>query len=514
MTTSVPDSHPAPNRRQYLQFAIVLALGAIALALPRFILTRVEVYCVLAWIWPAMFLYAVYLAHSRKQAWIVFAVFTLAMMTRFYMLFTYDPDQPVLSIAVGPLLGLIIAVFSHVPMQLSRLVNKHVNGIIGSLFFPSAYLCFMLIMEALGLHDEFSPATSQFYNPAIRQIASLVGFHGICFIMLWMANCLAMLFSSHLAKRNVIASICCAAVIVTCNIYCICRSSAVPADPVTVRAAMVTGPKVEYIDGEFQPLPVEDNIASLEKAAGTASENGAEILVSCEEAYMFNEPDDQLFLKAASETARKYNIHLFLGIASGSTEAEEAPYRNYCVLIDKTGKPLFEYDKHILVPIAETGYYKTGPGILPKAEIELSGQPTKVTACICYDGNFPRYLLSMEPDSAVLLEPAWDWDAVRDIQTSVFGLRAIEHGTTLIKSTRDGYMFISDPYGRIWCKEDALEIGDETVVVADAPLIPVITVYQRIGKYLDFVYPLLGIIITVIWITRRKAEKRKPAPVT
>jgi apolipoprotein N-acyltransferase len=53
--------------------------------------------------------------------------------------------------------------------------------------------------------------------------------------------------------------------------------------------------------------------------------------------------------------------------------------------------------------------------------------------------------------AAVMLVPAWDFDyldAWMEARTTV--VRGIENGYAVVRSSREGFLTVSDAYGRIW----------------------------------------------------------------
>ena len=481
----------------------MLAAGCAAIALLRVFQSDPTAACILSIVWPFCILYAVYAAHTRAQKWITAAAFTAVMVFRYLRVFYGEQDIRLMTDLASVALAIVTALMIFGIMRLSRAFLKKLPNFAGLLFLPSAFLCIMLIMENIHFSDSLLFGVGQFFNPVLRPLAGIIGYHGVTFILLLLINAIVFMLYGRSARKCVSALIVCAVFIIAGAVYGAVRNKGKTEGVPVIRVALATG--TNTLDNYFEndPVsPVKGNLESIERLASASAANGADLLVFSEEAYGLWDTEHEQFKKAAGEISGKYRLPMLVGEEIAYSGDEEAG--NRCFLTD--GNVVAEYDKNTLVPFVENEQIEFGYNGQPQnAKIEANGREINTAFSICYEYNYARYIMIITPDTELLLAPSWDWDTVARAQTAEAGFRAVENGIPIVKSTMNGYMFAVDAFGNVLCEEKTGENEQEHLTFADVPLNASPTVYSIIGETLELLYPiLLAAVIAVRIVKGRK----------
>jgi apolipoprotein N-acyltransferase len=189
---------------------------------------------------------------------------------------------------------------------------------------------------------------------------------------------------------------------------------------------------------------------------------------------------DPKFAARAERIARDSGASFLVGVVEWRRDAENhmLPY-NSAVLLDASGKRVFQYDKIHLVPfgeyvplrrwlkfaeslVAEVGDFRAGTayvtGELPDEpapwEMRTPGPPHKFGVSICYEAIFPNEVRQFVANGAELLinvsNDGWlGRSAGPDQHLAMARVRAVENRRWLLRATNNGYTVAIDPYGRI-----------------------------------------------------------------
>ena len=89
-------------------------------------------------------------------------------------------------------------------------------------------------------------------------------------------------------------------------------------------------------------------------------------------------------------------------------------------------------------------------------------------------------------DAGVMLVPAWDFGDDAWMAANMTKLRGVENGYTVVRSSRDGLLSVSDPYGRMLALAESAPYPG-TSLLTEANVGPrVATIYTRIGDALGW----------------------------
>jgi apolipoprotein N-acyltransferase len=124
---------------------------------------------------------------------------------------------------------------------------------------------------------------------------------------------------------------------------------------------------------------------------------------------------------------------------------------------------------------------------------------------ICKDMHFAQFGRRFASrDAAVMLVPAWDFERDKFYAMHVTKMRGIESGFSIVRSSRDGLLTITDAYGRVVEAADS-EPMPGTALVTKATFGPRVgTVYARVGDALGWLcLALLPLMVGGLFVPRR-----------
>jgi apolipoprotein N-acyltransferase len=143
-----------------------------------------------------------------------------------------------------------------------------------------------------------------------------------------------------------------------------------------------------------------------------------------------------------------------------------------------------------------SGGYSSGAGV---KTIALPFGPA-VGPLICYEIIFPDEVVASDskPQWLVnLTDDSWFGPWVGPYQhLGIARVRAVEEGLPVIRSANTGVSAIIDPYGRV---VSSLGLDEEGVVDGSLPVALSMTLYERVGDVLFFVFLLLTAIVGRNW---------------
>ncbi|MEY2883313.1 MAG: hypothetical protein RL490_1037 [Pseudomonadota bacterium] len=160
------------------------------------------------------------------------------------------------------------------------------------------------------------------------------------------------------------------------------------------------------------------------------------------------------------------------------------------------------YVKQHLVPGLEDGFAAGNAPLIVSTPVARSG------IAICKDMHFPTLGREYAGGRAkLMLVPALDFDVDDRSAMAMTVMRGIEGGFSIARATRQGYSFVSDPFGRIVAERRSGPAAG--LLLAHAPGgLAAPTLYARVGDLFGWVC-VAGLIS--LWIVVRQ---RTPAPPT
>jgi apolipoprotein N-acyltransferase len=136
-------------------------------------------------------------------------------------------------------------------------------------------------------------------------------------------------------------------------------------------------------------------------------------------------------------------------------------------------------------------------------------QRTLSGIAICKDMDFPR--LGREysrQDVRLMLVPAWDFGRDNWQHSRVAILRGVEDGYTIARAAKDGFLTLSDSYGRVLYQASSSN-RPYASLVAKVPVGTGETLYALVGKTFGWLALILGIALGVVAPTMAARRKKQ-----
>jgi apolipoprotein N-acyltransferase len=173
-----------------------------------------------------------------------------------------------------------------------------------------------------------------------------------------------------------------------------------------------------------------------------------------------------------------------------------APERNRAFALLPDGAVEIYAKRHPLLPF-ELTVPGRDPGLLG------GGYVTQ----ICKDMDFPRTVRDTAAHGVrLMIVPADDFGRDGWIHGRISVMRGVENGFAVLRSAFDGLETISDAQGRILARAPTMQAG-MVAIVANVPLGPGSTLYNRIGDVFAWLCATLSGLISVRAFVARRKEK-------
>ena len=479
--------------------AAVLTLGAVFCILPGNGQEWGLVYCLSPWIWILCFLFYTRTL-EKKREWLVFAVILLAAYEVRYRHFM--GDSALSFMIASDLLLVVLSIAAAIPFILDRFYCRYGYGPLKVLMFPAA----RIVLERFITGQQFNLSLTQFDNKWLIQSVSVFGDVFITFIVSMVPSAVIFLVLNREDRKACrIGTIMLAAGILPAVLGGF-RYHTAPRAEAPVKMAYASGPQKTYYEDPSDTDPgYAENLAYLTRTVEEAARSGAKLIAYSEEAYIVSAEEEKDITEAAQALARENDIYILLSLDS---ENESGEFVNKAVFIGSEGEYLSDYTKTNLIPVVETDEYTPGDGHIPSNRITIDGRELVISYTICYDATFYKYLLTMDPETDLFINPSWDWDEIDDLNYRMQAISAIENGIVLFKPTVDGWSIVTDPYGRITYKENTIGTDYDQVHYADVPALKVNTMYRRISRFLTPAWSILALVM-LLELFRVIIRKRK-----
>lgn len=293
------------------------------------------------------------------------------------------------------------------------------------------------------------------------------------------------------------------------------RVALLPPSSGTVRVASLSKRKVApdlpdtVAQRMFQDKATDEDMAAIRPWATARDEDllsrseremqaGARIVFWGEANAIVTKDDEAAFVARGANLAAKY--HAYLGMGMGVwNRGKPRFFENKLVLIQPNGLVAWQYHKAHPVPGPEAAAQVLGDG---KQRV-LDTPYGRVSAIICFDGDFPQLLAQAGASRAdMMLDSANDWRAIDPWHTQMASFRAVEQGFNLIRQTSQGLSAAFDYQGRRLAAMDHYHTTDYAMV-SQLPSRGVRTIYSALGDWFAWVC-LVGLVALTVLSLRRK----------
>lgn len=463
-------------------------------------------YVVSPWIYISSFLLFTRTIENKKD-WLYFGVlFLIACELRFWG-FLGDTEE--LFDLYSLLLLILLAVATIIPYFVDRFYQKKGHGPMRVMAFPLA----RVLMEKLIIGKQFNLSLTQFGNKWLIQSAAFVGDVFITMIVALIPSVVIYMIvekeNRKMKRAGSVVIIVFALIMVLGGV----RYESSRTQKNAIVMAYATGPQKTYYEEASDDDPeFSENLAYLSRSVRVAADNGAKLIAFAEEAFGITRSRMADFIDVASQLADENDIYILLSL---DIDNEDGEYINMSTFINCEGMIMSSYVKSNLIPVVEDSEYIEGTGIIPVNYITIDGKEHVVSYTICYDATFSEYVISMDENTDIFINPSWDWAEIDDLNYRMQGMSAIESGVELFKPTVDGWSIVSSPYGRLTYKESSL--GEDYNRVHFVNVYPgrTKTLYRSIQKPVMYFWTILvGLLlvdicrIIIMMIVKRKRDNK------
>lgn len=483
--------------------------GAFFVILPSFDAEYSVMYAIAPWISVTCLLYYARTI-SKKREWFLFALVLLAAYEIRYRSFLGDSD--VMYMIMSALLLAVLAAVELLVFLLDRFYQTYSPGVLKVIAFPIA----RIVMERFVIGQQFNYSLTQFGNKWLIQSAAFVGDVFISFSVAFVPSVIVYMIIKRENRKMIrwgTAVLACYMILFLAGGV---RYTFSPVKYPAIHMAYASGPQKTYYEEPSETDPeYEENVQYLRRTTAEAAGNGAKLIAYAEEAFIVNGEEEEELTREACAAAEENDIFILLSL---DVTDKDGNYLNKAVLIDNEGKQLSEYLKTNLIPVIEAEDYVAGDGDIPSNRVVIDGHELVISYTVCYDATFSDYLITMDEETDLFINPSWDWEEIVDLNYRMQGLNAIENGVVMFKPTVDGWSMVTDPYGRVVYKESTLRGDYDKVRYADVPQGKTDTLYRRISRPVQWFWSLSalvtasgGIIDCVAYYRRRRNKKIRTA---
>lgn len=469
---------------------------------------------ILAWIWPACLMYAFRRLRGRVKMTLVSVILLASGAVRFR---GYTGTGIGGDLASGAVLSLLVLI----PLLADRYFYprlKEKTGAFSVLLAPLALTAAGTLADLLVSTPAL--AYSQTGNLPLMQAVSLIGSYGLTFLIYLFASTLLYAFESRrFERRNAKPLFACVLALVLLLVFGGARIAAAPTvgDDSVLIAMALTPEEGDWTKGTLVVPSYEENIAFLKEKCALARAGGAEILLFAEQAFEFDDAEEESYLAEASLAARENGLWVVFTADIHDTDGDiGGRSENRMFLMDPQGNAAGTYAKYKLLPgPLEADEYERGDGEILFSEItRRDGGKLYLSSVICFDSNDGRYLAGMDERTDILLIPAWGWNGCDPSQVRMQAFRAIENGVSMASSAVNAKSVATDWLGNVVCETDEATCGRDALNFARLPLREGThsTLYHRVAGWIDWAYPAgaaLLILISLLPVKKRARRKER-----
>jgi len=360
----------------------------------------------------------------------------------------------------------------------ARRVQRTLGAIAATLAFAALWTAFdWLSSFDRGGGSVSTPAAAEAAAPVLIQVASLVGYLGITFLLGLVPAGIA----ASLRMRTGVPVAIAMAALVADAAFGYWRISAPPTS--FVRVALIDSDEtVGRIRREDEPATlhaIDAYVGEIDKLRDARVQ-----LIVLPENISRVAPDwrseVEKRLAAAADRAGATVV------AGFNTYLEGAQRNVSWVFVPGSPHPEI-YEKRRLIPGLEAPMFAPGPG--PKV------LPNGYGLEICKDMDFQAMVRADAVSTRPVLfaVPAWDFRKDDWAHARVAVLRSVENGVPMARSARDGLLMLNDRYGRLIAS--VRTVGGFTTLIGELPLDGRggNTLYDRIGDSLGWLCAILGL---------------------
>jgi len=166
-------------------------------------------------------------------------------------------------------------------------------------------------------------------------------------------------------------------------------------------------------------------------------------------------------------------------------------HRNEAWWFAPDGRLVTDYVKHYLAP--QERDFVAGHEY---AVNDIAG--VRYGVAICKDMHFSSFGRELgRRHASVMLVLAWDSVRDADMAANMTKLRGVESGFTVVRSSREGVLSVSDPYGRVLAADRSAMLPGNTLFATVHVGDPPTTIYTRIGDSFGWACVVAAIVLAL-----------------
>jgi apolipoprotein N-acyltransferase len=228
--------------------------------------------------------------------------------------------------------------------------------------------------------------------------------------------------------------------------------------------------------------------AAYDQAVKELANEGAHIIVLPEKVFWLDPDDAADQRQHFSALAREAGVYLVVGLRLNQPDRN----RNVSWLFTPSGERVAEYDKQHMVPYLESDLTPGHQNVMSR----IDGTPYGLA--ICKDMFFTGLTRGYSRlRVAALLVPAWDFYVDAWWASRVAALGGVEGGYSVVRSSRESFLAISDRYGHVLAERRSAKLPGASML-ATLPLGPATpTPYARFGDLFGWAC-VVGMVFAVL----------------
>jgi apolipoprotein N-acyltransferase len=381
-------------------------------------------------------------------------------------LFTYLTGVLPLTAVLGALL--LSAAVCGASVILARFVVRRLPHGVAVLAFPAAWTSLEFLISLNSPHGTVhSIGYSQTDVLPLVQIASVTGIWGVVFVLTLVPSAVTIGWMRRSAAAFVPTAVAVGLVLA----FGALRLHNGSRGPVVRVGMTATDEHIREVFATEEPFVASSVAREYAARIAKAAAAGARIVVLPEKLVGVTPADESAVLAILGNAARSARAIVVAGVNA----VGQKPPHNVAVVFGTDGAVLERYEKHHLLPGAETGYAAGNqPGV-------FRGPSGPWGVAICKDMDFTGWSQQYGMVGVrALAVPAWDFVTDGRFHSRMALVRGVEQGFALVRTAQEGLLTAADAYGRILAQMPSAA-GPGAVLVADVPLGPGATTYTGIG---------------------------------
>jgi apolipoprotein N-acyltransferase len=470
------------NFRHKLLFFQFLAAVATGILL-RFVVGLHPIWW-LVWFAPVPLLLVAFRFSSQEARWIVTLAAIIGTSGNFHYFRLVMPLPTVIAvIAAQSLLWAFL-------IMITRSVVVRYQAWWTVFVFPVFCVAADTLMAALLPDGNWaSLAYSQANLLPILQITSLLGTAGLLFLLALVPSALALAIAYGRTLRDGwIAYGLTGLLLASSIIYGLVRLQS-PANGVATTFGLASID--DAIGLKASPSYASDILQKYDKHVASLAARGAQVIVLPEKVALLTSPRALQWQQHFSALALQNHIWLEVGVGIFDGKSR----MNWAWLFTPEGALASSYQKHHLAPPERRDRFSSGTDY---AVHTVAGRSYGLA--ICKDMHFAALGRAYgQRHASVMLVPAFDFDyldAWMEARTTV--VRGIENGYAVVRSSREGFLTVSDAYGRILAERPSSAMPGSSLLATAIVANPLPTLYTRIGNFFGWLCVVAAAILLLL----------------